>query len=264
MINQHTKDVTVGSGRLFAAELDANGAPKGYLYLGDSEGFTLNASTEQVETWTGDGPIAQRLISQTVASEYTFDLTLNEVRDENFALFFLGESADNDQEANASFEQTVSVKQGQYVNVGATSALPAGVKDIDTVVVTDGTGVTTYVATDDYIVDAEAGQIYIVVGGDIASAGEEEIIISCDVPAATYEGANTSENGRLKVALMYREDTNQGETRDFFMPRVDVRPSGSVDLKSRDSHQQIPISGTALVALDGSPAVREEKRKAKA
>ena len=255
----HVRDVTVGSGRLFFAELDTNGNPKGYKYLGDSEGFSISASTEQVESWSGDGPVAERMISKTVAVEYTFDLVLNEVSERNFGLFLLGSDGARAQGALTAEAYVISVNQGEYYEIGATAANPAGVKEITNVVVTDG-GATTYDINDDYKIDLATGTIYIVEGGAIASGSAENITVTCDVPAKSYSKADTSAQGRPNVAIRYIEDTNEGIERDLFMINVDLRPEGSVEFKSRDTHQQIPLAGVALVGRDGSPAIRIERR----
>jgi hypothetical protein len=256
---QHVRDVTVGSGRLFFAELDTNGNPKGYKYLGDSEGFSISASTEQVESWSGDGPVAERMISKTVAVEYTFDLVLNEVSEQNFGLFLLGSAGSRAQAAETGEEFEIEVVQGEYYQIGATAANPAGVKEITAVVVTDGAS-TTYVLGTDYELDAATGTIYIIKGGGIASGAPETIEVECNIPAKSYLKADTSDQGRPNVAIRYIEDTNEGIERDLFMINVDLRPEGSVEFKSRDTHQQIPLAGVALVGRDGSPAIRIERR----
>lgn len=254
----HSRDVTIGAGRIFLADLDASGQPGPFRYVGDSEGFSLSVSTTQVDTYTGDGPVAAKMTSKTVQIDNNFSMNLNEVSDDNLALGLLGLTQDRSQASVSTFSLSISSAElGVYYNLGASSSNPAGHKDITSVVVDDG-ATTTYTLGDDYEVKADTGEVFIKEGGAI-SAGDA-IVIECGVPAKTYKQAVSSENGVGQKALRYEEDASKGTARDVHVPLCDVRPEGSIDFKSRDNIQMVPLQIEALVPADGSPAIVIETR----
>ena len=254
---QDSKDVTIGAGRLFIADVNSDGTPGPFSYVGDSDGFNITTTTTRVEKYAGDGPVAEKIVDQTVQIDHQFGMTLNEVRPENMAIALLGETAVRQQEADATFEEVTTAKLGSYVNLGATAENPAGVKNISGVEVTDG-DTTTYDIGDDYEVDLASGVVYIRTDGAISE--DDPITISATVPEEGFVHTFTASDGIGKKALRYMEDAAEGINRDIYIPYCDVRPEGTIELKSRDEIQQITLELTALVPRTGGRAVTIEDR----
>ena len=254
------KTITVGAGTLYAAELDDNGEPLGLRELGDSEGFSITPEAQNIEARAGDGPIGEKLYDITVGVDRSFSMTLNEVLLDNFALFLIGEAGENEQTSEDSTVETIaSPTPGLRYSLGVTADRPTGHKDITVASVEEGGGTTTYEEGTDYEVDGSRGHIVILEDGDI---GGEDIDVTYDAAEATYQFAESSEDGIPDRYLYYREDATEGPDRDIIMPRVQVRPEGEMQTKSRDEHQQISLDGEALVSDFHGFAVRVENAEA--
>lgn len=255
--HQKPEDVVVGAGSVYIADVQGDGTPGPYRYLGDSDGFSTNTETTQIEHWTGDGPVAEKMVDQTVQINQDATIVLNEVRGDNVALGMMGIAGTREQEANAAFEQVVTgAEGGDVINLGATSENPAGVKNISGVVVDDG-DVTTYVEGTDYEVDTDLGEVYIIPGGD---ADGVDITITATVPEESFDSVASSNAGLGKKAIKYVENASKGVGRDIYMPYCDVRPEGETQWKSRDSIQQITITASILLPPTGGSRIIKEKR----
>ena len=260
-VETNTENFTAGAGSLYFAHLNEDGLPDedGVQYFGDSEGFSYNPETQQLESWTGDGPTRQKAIDITTAITRAFQLILNEVTMENFALAFYGSVSTRAQTADTGIEESFNnVQQGSWYSVGVTADSPFGDKNVSNVVVDDG-DTTTYVEDTDYEVDAESGRIKIL-EGDISD--DDDIEVTYDRPAENYLAMESSEEANEVLWLEYRENARAGKDRDIIMPRVEVRPEGDVQFKDADSHQQITLSCEALLPNNDMPAVIMENRKA--
>ena len=248
------KDITIGAGRLYVAELDANGKPKGLRYLGDSEGFTLSSTPEQISAWSGDGPVAQKLYDLTTSIERAFSMVLNEVNLKNLALFIIGEDGLYEQTAEtAETEAFADVELDVWYSIGVEGARVAGYKDITVTSVDETGGPGEYVAAD-YDVDEERGLILFRSDGDIEAG--DDITVTFNTAAGDYGLVSSNDRQIPDMYLKYIEDPRKGRARDVIMPRCTVRPEGDMELKSRETHQQITLNGDALVPeVEGWEAV---------
>lgn len=255
--HQRAEEVVVGAGSLYIADVQADGTPGPYKYLGDSEGFSTNTETTQIEHWSGDGPVAEKIVDQTVQINQTANMVLNTMGVDNIALAMMGIAGTRNQGADAAFEQVVTgAAGGDVINLGATSENPAGVKNISGVTVDDGAS-TTYVAGTDYEIDTDLGEIYIIPGG---GADGTDITITATVPEESFDSIASSNQGLGKKALKYIENASKGVGRDIYMPYCDVRPEGDTQWKSRDSIQQITLSASFLVPPTGGSRIVVERR----
>ena len=195
-----------GQGAVMLAERDpSDGHPMGLIPIGDvNNGAQLAIDItfrDILETHSGQRGLLKRKKTQTAAS-----LTVNTLSIDVEALR-LGLYGSHTAIA-ASTATDIPVK----AYLGKT--ILTGYMHISSVVVTDSTGVTTYVEDTDYSVNAEWGSINILSGGSIANAQDLLIDVAFadhdDIQALTQdtperwlriEGINTEDNKPWSVDL---------------------------------------------------------------
>lgn len=265
MLNHAKSKKTIGAGRLFFEITDALGVPVdggGEVYLGDSPGFALTVESESLEDWSSDGPIAEKDVDVAIRVNRSFNLTTKNVSFDNLALFVIGTVAQVAQDAGTvEDEQIPSVTPGRYYQLGATAANPTGVRGATSVVVTDSDDAnpTTFVLNEDYELDAATGRIRIVEGGAITTG--TDLLVSYTRPANTRGQVTTDNLGAKYGRLRYVEDATFGEPKDVYAPFVQLKPTGELPFKSRDSVQQMgwevsvqsPPAGGSALYIDGRP-----------
>ena len=255
----NTKNFTAGAGSLYLARLNEDGLPDedGEIYLGDSDGFSYNPETESLEKWTGDGPTRQKAIDVVTSITREFQMVVNEVTPENFALAFYGSVDVLEQSDDTGISEGFnSVQQGSWYSFGVTTDNPFGDRNITNVIVDDGDE-QTYEEGVDYELDAEMGKIKILDG---AIEDDDDIEVEYDRPAEDYVQMTTSEEANEPRWLLYKENARAGKNRDIIIPRVEVAPAGEIQFKDPDSAQQITLSAEALLPTNGMPAVIMQDR----
>lgn len=241
-------DVIVGAGRLYFAEETSPGVYAGERYLGDSPGFTISASPEQVEVWSSDTELAEKIVSVTTQITRTASITLNEASLANLALFIVGDVSDETQtSAAATTEVFASVEEGLHYQLGIDDDHPAGVQSITLNEISDGAA-TTYVEGTDYEVDEAQGRIYIIPGGSIGSG---PITVDYDVAAGTRERAVSASVATKRGRIRYIANNTTGTQRNVLIPLADVRPDGELAMKSRSESVTIGLSLEILKPDDG-------------
>jgi len=267
--DEHTNNVVIGSGEFFIDLEDSAGKLTGERYVGDSVGGTLSSQTERVTVLSGDGPVAKTLLNKVRSKTHSLSIVLRDMSMENFALL-MGVDAPTDSAAVAATavtDEEHTVMQGRWYQLGRSDKKPFGVPGVAAagLAVTNSDGSTTYTADTDYKVDADRGRLFIVVGGGIASAAAETIKVDY-TPVAALAGATqdvaVTDIKDLRGAIVYLEDSEDGEGRNIYARRCSISASGETALKSRDSEQQItvaaevldPGAGVPLIVVEGKPS----------
>ncbi|AOH36878.1 hypothetical protein BGP89_11365 [Luteimonas sp. JM171] len=264
MLNHAKSKKTIGAGRLYFEITNALGVPidgGGEVYLGDSPGFALTVESESLEDWTSDGPIAEKDVDVAIRVNRSFNLTTKNISFENLGLFVIGTAAQVQQAAGSvTDEEIASVTPGRFYQLGATSGNPTGVRGVTSVVVTDDdVSPVTFDLNDDYELDAATGRIRIVEGGAITQG--TTLLVSYTTPANTRGQVTTDNLGAKYGRLRYVEDATFGEPKDVYAPFVQLKPTGELPFKSRDSVQQMgwevsvqsPPAGGSALYIDGRP-----------
>lgn len=257
-----TRNIVLGSGRVFFDKFDTNGDPTGERYVAETPGFAFTVNQESVEILSDDGPVAESLVNVTKQVTREFSLTTKNITDESLALFLIGEVASQSTTAGAVTGTAINggngVKQGHWYQLGVSANQPTGVRAITGVAIKEG--VTTHVAGTDYVLDADLGRIYIVPGGGIA----DDDVITADYTktAVAWSEVTSSDLGAATGALRYVADNTAGENRDIYIPNCVMAPTGEAAFKSRDAAQtlgftvkvQKPDDGRASVYINGRAA----------
>ena len=180
----NTDDYYLGRGCLFAAELDANGHPKGYRDLGNATEFNLTVESETLEHQSSRRGLRVTDKEVVTSQKVTATFALDELNFQNLAEFFSGETdAFNNAAAVAGVTPVGGTgnltvfEQGQHYDLyGLVGGLPAAdshsnrIYDIGAVTIVPEGGGAAFVLGTDYEIDATWGTIFIVPGGGMAGS----------------------------------------------------------------------------------------------
>lgn len=258
MITHRKSTKVVGAGRLYFQLMSAAGEflSSTEVYLGDSPGFTLSVSNENLEDWSSDGPIATKDVDVATRVDRSFTLQTKDISFDNMALFVIGTRATiNQTDTPVVAEPHNAVTPGGYIQLGATAANPIGVRNVTGVVVEDDDIVdpVEFTLGEDYELDAETGRIRIVEDG-LITAGTN-LRIGYTPVAASYDQVTSDDLGAKYGRLRYIEDATFGPGRDLVASFVQLKPTGELAMKSREAVQQMGWECSALTPPAGGPAI---------
>ena len=179
-------DYLLGRGELyFSDDLDADGRPKGFRTLGNTEAFTVTVEAELLEHFSSLAAAKVKDREVVLSQEMNFNFQMTEIDVENLAMFMSGTETVVAQTGAvvpgaAGDDNVQAVKQGEWFDLFQTDA-PTEYPEIGGdrayritagPVVKDTTATTTYDINDDYLVDLEMGRIFIVEGGAISDGDD--------------------------------------------------------------------------------------------
>ena len=253
---------SIPRGRVYFDIFDSAGNKTGERELGNSPGFSIEIATEKAEHYSSETGLRQKDASVVLQVDRTATLQIDNMSLENVALFFSRTTSTISQALDAAASEELTVQVDRSYQLGVTESMPVGVRNVASVVVTDGADVspTTYTLGDDYELDASMGRIRIVPGGAIAS--DDTLEVSYEVPAATWLEAKTGASSEINGAFRVVSDNATGTQRDFYMPRCSLQPSGSLPIIAEGTDWAVmefmldvlkPSNAEALY-IDGRPA----------
>lgn len=252
------QNIVLGAGYLYFDIEDENGNLTGERYLGDTPGFTLNVASENLQIMGSDGPVAELLADIATTVTRSAQITARNITGDNLAAFIIGKVGTVTQTTGSVTDEKITVQPGRWYQLGATAANPIGVRGVSTVTVKKGTS-PTFVKGEDYDLDEALGRIYIIPEGDIEA--DDELTIGYTKSAATFEQITSDNLGAKQGALRYVAANTEGANRDVYIPKITLRPSGELSMKSRTDAQQMVFEagigtrgGLPQVYLNGRPA----------
>lgn len=246
------KNYTLGKGMVLfdqfaaGAVITASTVGEGERFLGNAPEFSLSTSGDSVDHYSSTGGIKIKDDSVLIQLNRSGKVSVDNIDKNNLALFFMGTAIDVAQTAQTGLTHPITgAKQGRYYQVGASVALPAGVRNIASVVVKKGAGFTTTVTqAGNYDVDLALGRIYIEAGAP-GIADNTDIQITYNTTVSVREQIITSTNA-IYGALRFISNNVKGKNRDYFFPYVKVSPDGDYNLIS-DDWQSIGLTFEPLV-----------------
>lgn len=234
-LHTHTKQYAILSGEMYFEPL-VNGVYMGERYLGNAPSAELSISPQKLDHYDADTNEVSKDFSFATRVDRTMALTLDDMSEENAALFFSATASMVVQTAVAVVDELhADVQLGRYYQLGQSTSNPTGVRNVGTVSVKVGAVVMDI--TDDYLLDATRGRVYIVSGGGIV-AGDD--ILVTYTPAANSRtrlasGAGTTVEGRMR----FLANNLTGANRDYYFPSVSVTPSGAFQLKGGGENPRV-------------------------
>ena len=230
--------LTLGRGQILLARSPAAGilATRGFRYIGNTPGFSINFEESKLDHYSSDQGIKEKDESITIEVNRAGSLETDRVSPSNLALFFLGSASALTQVSALAivenFEDEVEI--GAFLQLGKSSLNITGARGVDVTTVTNTGAVVTYTEGVDYAVHANQGMIEILPTTTMTELAE--IIVTYDLVAET------------------RNRIISGN-----MPRVRLSANGDFTLKS-DEWQTLPFSIEILklaqyeaVYVDGEP-----------
>lgn len=222
----HVQSYTLGKGKIYFQPSGEDGE----RYLGNTPGLTLSITSEKLEHFSSETGISEKDDSTLVKVARASQLVCDDISEDNLALFVIGTADDVAQTGTAVTDEAFTVKQDRFYQLGVAAAFVTGKQGISLVTVTGSGGTPTYDVNDDYEVDATLGRIYIVPGGAIAD--DTDILVDYTYATNSRRQIATGTSSGTVGALRYIADNPKGTNRDYFMPQVEMSPSGDFALKS--------------------------------
>lgn len=242
-LHTHTKQYAILSGEMYFEPI-VSGIYQGERYLGNSPSAELSIDPQKLDHYDADTNEVSKDFSFATRVDRAMALTLDDLSEENAMLFFSAAASTVTQTAVEVVDELhAGVQLGRYYQLGQTTANPTGVRDVGTVSVQ--VGIIEMTLTDDYLVDATRGRIYIVSGGAIVAGAD---ILVTYTPAANTRrrlasGAGTTVEGRMR----FLANNLAGANRDYYFPSVSITPSGAFQLKGGGENPQV---GTLTLAVE--------------
>lgn len=236
----HDNNYVVGRGKVyFDAFLPGTKTSTGERYLGNTPEFSLSQSEETLDHWDSDSAVKTKDAQVTISNESSGTIVTDNVSAENLALWFGGEGANTVSIAAAvGLTQSIpSATPGTYIQLGTSDATPQGHGFVDNVVVKKGA--TTVALLNNYEVNLETGQLYLLPDATDFAAGDA-LEVTYDVDVQTVDTV-ISKGQSVYGAVRFVADNAVGVNRDHFMPYVKLTADGDYALKG-DDWQQMSFS----------------------
>ncbi len=229
----------LGSGNLQMARLDANDQPLGYSDPANATRLELNVETEtkEVKSRMRD-TFGQTLASATLITDATVAMTFNGVTPDLFANIFLGDLVDITASAGSVTDEAITAHLDKW------SAVASPGSGINSVVVTDSTGATTYTENTDYVVDADAGMIKPLSSGSIGEG--DSMLVDYAYGALSGDKITGATQPLVNVAIIFSgKNVYTGEAARVEVFKASIRPSSAVDFLSEDT-QELQFEGKLI------------------
>jgi len=244
-------DIVIAAGRAYVNPYDSSGNPVGAKYWPQTSAITLSVSSEGIDVDDQDSAVATPLFTVTTKTARTGVLTCRDNSGPVMAPFLMADESTATQTATPVVAEPLNegngVTQGRYYQIGKTLN-KAGARNISSVAVKDATP-TTYTVTDDYVVDAASGMLYVVPDGAIDD--DTVLLIDFTPEANTREQLVTNSDGAMVGELIIHENPARGVPRIWTIPYVEFSPNGDVQLQSRDGPREMSFNLKVQTHPDG-------------
>lgn len=233
-----SNNYTLGRGELhFGQFRTGTQVPRGERYLGNSPELGFNAEQENLDHYNSDRGVRIKDESVILQLDYAGSFITDNISPENLAMFFLGESLLETTTALTGETDTFTdVELGLTYQLGASTASPGGVRDVENAALT--VGATPLVAGTDYVIDEALGRITLLETATNV-VDTDQVDVTYDVKASTRQRI-ISKSDTIEGSLRFIAYNPAGKDIDYFMPWVKITPSGDFQLKG-DEWQQLPF-----------------------
>ena len=220
---ENANNVMLGRGKVYFDRMDSDGNLTGEIFLGNCPSFEITPSAEEIKLYSSASASADLLCSDVLRTTLALRINGSEFSKENVAMALFGESSSLEQTGDdvvAEVLCTLNSLQGRYFKLAY--------RDISVVTVKGASGTPTYVVTDDYVVDADTGRIFIVEGGDITDGGTVEVDYTYGtIDLETVLGMTV---GSVKGLVRFIGDPARGPKYEVIIWQVSVRSDGAIAL----------------------------------
>lgn len=232
-----TKNLRLGSGRLYAGELDPNGNILNWRYFGFTPDFSGKVTEETVEFMDPDNIPASVIASDTVSVGGELSFTCSEVVEDNLASFFKATITPITQAAATAITLAITTPV-------AARHYELGKIKVSNVVVEKTSDSTPFTAGVDYTVDLDRGTIYILPNGAIPGVGTT---ITFDCALTEYSMLDIGQASTSNMAIRFESDMIRGAKVDPVFYNVKVQPDGDYNFKTGSKeYGSMKFKGTVM------------------
>jgi len=224
--------LVIPKGSVYIDLYDANDALTGERAFGSTPGLTVNITSESLEHYSAESGISEKDEESTTKITRKAALQADNVVADNLALFVVGDKSTVNQAATPVVDEAITVLKDRYYQLGVSSSNPTGVRNVSSVDVALTGGTPTYVLDTDYTLDAALGRIYIISGGSIAD--DADLVIDYTPAVETRERVASSSLASKTAAVRFIAANPRGDNRDWYFPKVTLKPNGDAVLKQTD------------------------------
>lgn len=256
MVASTVKQRTIPGGKLYFDAFDANNVKTGERYLGLTPGFTLTLASETIQSYSSENGLRELDDETLITVTRTGQITCRQISIENLALFLAGSNTTAAQTSGAVTGEHQPVRPDRYIQLGALTANPSGVREVTSVTAVGRTA-SDWAATTVYAVGARvkatATPTHIFVCTVAGTSGGSAPTWPTTVDATVTDGTVT---WRVETLITLVENTDY--TVDLDLARVYVLPTARVSAygsewtfgytKSAVSRDQITTAALANVS----------------
>lgn len=247
-VNTEAKNYTLGRGDVLFAKRKADGTLGGFRAIGNTPSFNLGAQSQSVKHYSSSRGMRVSDRDVPVQTDYSGGFNTDDINVKNVEALLLGESSTVSVTASADQTETFTdVEQGLTYQVGVSSSLPTGLRNIT---VTDvKVGVTSKVEGTDYTKDEELGLVTVIEGGSIAN--NDDMIVEYDRTA--YSMAQVVSAAQLiEGAIKFIAHNVEGDDVDYYLPDVKLSPNGDYNIKTEQDWANIGFNLGINTPVDGA------------
>lgn len=227
----------IGSGDLYMDRFDDDGNAAGFVDVGNATKFAIaeDAEIKKRESRMRD-TYGQVLDSVPIKKPAAISITLNDLKVENLAMVLFGDISDINVTGATATDEAITARLDKWVELAYRFVTALSV------VVTDSTGVTTFVEDTDYEVDYSLGMIKALSTGAITAA--QALLVDYTYGSLTGKKIAGSARPIIKCSLKL-DGENQVNQKDCLVNVFEavLKPAGEIDFLA-DDFNEIAFEGT--------------------
>lgn len=260
-----TEDYNLGRGIIYIAEIDtATGKPNnaGWRDLGNAPEFNVTVEAETLEHRSSREGLQSVDKEVVISQDMDLAFALDELNEENLALFFSGAKNTHTNVAVAGFTKyemisaaSGGVALGRYYDIVDSSGNRAYDVETGNLTLNNGDDETLLVENTDYTLDSEMGRIFLLSGASNISAGEAlDITLGADggARAVTEVRGLTQTNVTVALKFIAENPANDDHQTEYNFHQVDLKADGDFALIG-DEFSQMNFTAAAEKNTTGSP-----------
>lgn len=243
------KNFVLGKGRFYFERFAAGATTgAGEEYIAQTREGAFSVSSETLEHYDADEGLNVLDEQVTTQVDVTGNFSVENITLDVLSKFLLADGATSVAVTSATGATSTfnNVKRGRYFQLGKSTALPQGARNVSNVSIAlasvPGTPLTN-TNNVNWEVDAALGRVFLKADSP-AIADDDDIIVTFDVASGTREIV-VSKDQQLRGALRFISANPVGGQRDFYFPLVNLSPDGDFALKGED-WQTVSFNFTAL------------------
>jgi hypothetical protein len=247
MPGPYVNNYTVGKGRLYFDQfvLGTN-TPQGFRYFGSTPTLTITRTVTSLDHYDSEEGTKQKDDAIDLQTDVGGKFTCDNINSDNLAAWFGGTKTIITQAATSgsALSETINVLPDHYYQLGVTAGIPEGLRAMDPTGAnfTVTLGSAPLVANTDYSVDVTTGFLYIYPSTSVGSGGAVTVTykLIADTQEVVIEQGTT-----IFGALKFLSANPKGTQRDYYYPKVILRPDADFALKG-DTWQSVGFAYEAL------------------